>query len=140
MFTSSLTEEVKVLEEDIEAVKDKVDDPVMCEKIRQFVYASREIQEKVKTDAGTSTFHLYYFIQYHLISRLVDQPQKKLAFSQPLCDRGIGQSYHVHNGNALFGHSGLMHCTSSTVKHWRTQTTMTDHKTMMLGCLKTLEY
>lgn len=52
MFTSSLTEEVKVLEEDIEAVKEKVDDPVMCEKIRLFVYAPREIQDMYKTDAG----------------------------------------------------------------------------------------
>jgi hypothetical protein len=55
MFTSSLSEEVKVLEEDIEAVKNKVDDPVMCEKIRQFVYAPREIQEMFKADAGQST-------------------------------------------------------------------------------------
>lgn len=52
MFTSSLSEEVKALEEDIEAVKDKVDDPVMCAKIRQFVYAPREIQEMYKADAG----------------------------------------------------------------------------------------
>lgn len=53
MFTSSLTEEVKVLEEEIAAVKDKVDDPIMCAKIRQFVYAPREIQEMFKIDAGT---------------------------------------------------------------------------------------
>lgn len=52
MFTSSLTEAVKVLEEEIEAVKDKVDDPVMCAKIRQFVYAPREIQVMFKEDAG----------------------------------------------------------------------------------------
>lgn len=54
MFTSSLTEEVKALEEDIEAVKDKVDDPIMCEKVRQFVYAPREIQDMLKADAGQS--------------------------------------------------------------------------------------
>jgi hypothetical protein len=53
MFTSSLSEEVKVLEEDIEVVKDKVDDPVICEKIRQFVYAPREIQDMFKADAGS---------------------------------------------------------------------------------------
>lgn len=52
MFTSSLSEEVKALEEDIEAVKSKVDDPVMCEKIRLFVYAPREIQAMYKADAG----------------------------------------------------------------------------------------
>lgn len=54
MFTGSLTEEVKALEEDIEGVKAKVDDPVMCEKIRQFVYAPREIQDMFKADAGQS--------------------------------------------------------------------------------------
>ncbi len=52
MFTSSLNEEVKSLEEDIEAVKDKVDDPVICEKVRQFVYGPREIQAIYKNDAG----------------------------------------------------------------------------------------
>jgi hypothetical protein len=52
MFTSSLTEEVKALEEEIEAVKDKVDDPIMCAKIRQFVYAPREIQAMFKEDAS----------------------------------------------------------------------------------------
>lgn len=52
MFTSSLTEEVKALEGEIEAVQDKVDDPMMCVKIRQFVYAPREIQDMYKADAG----------------------------------------------------------------------------------------
>jgi Domain of unknown function in PX-proteins (DUF3818) len=52
MFTSSLNEEVKSLEEDIEAVKDKVDDPVICEKVRQFVYGPKEIQAMYKSDAG----------------------------------------------------------------------------------------
>jgi hypothetical protein len=53
MFTSSLNEEVKLLEEDIEAVKEKVDDPVICEKVRQFVYAPKEIQAIYKGDSGT---------------------------------------------------------------------------------------
>ncbi|TFK55731.1 hypothetical protein OE88DRAFT_1652180 [Heliocybe sulcata] len=52
MFTSSLTEEVHALEEDIEAVKDKVDDPVLCEKIKVFVYAAKEIQDIYKADAA----------------------------------------------------------------------------------------
>jgi len=33
-----------MLEEDVEAVKDKVDDPMMCEKVRLFIYAPPEIQ------------------------------------------------------------------------------------------------
>ena len=57
MFTSSLTEEVKSLEAEIESVKDKVDDPVMCAKVRQFVYAPREIQAMFKDDAGKKKFH-----------------------------------------------------------------------------------
>lgn len=52
MFTSSLIEEVKSLEEDIEAVKEKVDDPVICEKVRQFVYAPKEIQAVYKGESG----------------------------------------------------------------------------------------
>jgi hypothetical protein len=55
MFTSSLNEEVKSLEEDIEAVKEKVDDPVICEKIRRFVYAPKEIQATYKSDSGIVT-------------------------------------------------------------------------------------
>ncbi len=63
MFTSSLTEEVKVLEEQIEAVKDKVEDPIICEKMRQFVYAPKEIQDLYRIDAGQSTagFTLAFF-------------------------------------------------------------------------------
>ena len=61
MFTGSLTEEVTQLHEEIEAVKDKVDDPVMCDKVRQFVYASPEIQEMFKADSGKllDVFDLY---------------------------------------------------------------------------------
>jgi hypothetical protein len=52
LFTSSLFDEVKGLEEEIGSAKDKVDDPVMCAKVRQFVYAPREIQAMFKEDAG----------------------------------------------------------------------------------------
>ncbi|KAG7449198.1 uncharacterized protein BT62DRAFT_669297 [Guyanagaster necrorhizus] len=51
MFSSSLTEETRALEEEIEAVKAKVDDPMMCEKIRLFIYGPREIQDMYKADA-----------------------------------------------------------------------------------------
>ncbi|KAH8118297.1 hypothetical protein DFH11DRAFT_1686497 [Phellopilus nigrolimitatus] len=55
MFTSSLQEDVKALEDDIAAVKDKVEDDVICEKIRQFVYAPKEIQGIYKADAEQPT-------------------------------------------------------------------------------------
>ncbi|KAF9462670.1 hypothetical protein BDZ94DRAFT_1260957 [Collybia nuda] len=58
MFTSSLSEEVKALEADIEAVKDKVDDPMMCAKVKQFVYAPREIQDMYKVDAAAEHMNL----------------------------------------------------------------------------------
>jgi hypothetical protein len=51
LFTSSLTEESKQLEEDIEAVKQKVDDPMICEKVRLFIYAPPEIQQFYKDEA-----------------------------------------------------------------------------------------
>lgn len=54
MFTSSLTEESKQLEEDIEAVKEKIDDPMMCEKVRLFIYAPPEIQQFYKEEARKS--------------------------------------------------------------------------------------
>lgn len=52
MFTGSLLEEVKALEEDIEAIKEKVEDPIVCEKVRLFVYAPPEIQAIYKADAS----------------------------------------------------------------------------------------
>ena len=65
MFTSSLTEEVKSLEAEIESVKDKVDDPIMCAKVCQFVYAPREIQAMFKDDAGKKNlFHGAFYISF----------------------------------------------------------------------------
>lgn len=59
MFTSSLAEEVKGLEEEIEAVKDKIEDPIICEKIRNYVYAPKEIQAVYKADARKAFRCLY---------------------------------------------------------------------------------
>jgi hypothetical protein len=58
MFSSSLTEEVRTIEEDIEAVKAKVDDSVMCEKLRLFVNAPREIQDTYRADAAETGISL----------------------------------------------------------------------------------
>ena len=52
MFTSSLMEESRALQEDIAAVADKVNDPAMCEKVRKFIYAPREIQGIYRADAS----------------------------------------------------------------------------------------
>ncbi|KAI0771644.1 hypothetical protein BD413DRAFT_625140 [Trametes elegans] len=58
MFTGQLMEEARALEEDIDAVRDKVDDPIMCEKVRLFVYAPREIQAVYKADAAAENMHV----------------------------------------------------------------------------------
>ncbi|KAJ3484539.1 hypothetical protein NLI96_g5579 [Meripilus lineatus] len=58
MFTGSLVEEVRALEGDIEAVKAKVDDPMMCEKVKVFVNAPKEIQAIYKADAAAEDIHV----------------------------------------------------------------------------------
>jgi hypothetical protein len=56
MFTGSLQEEVKSLEEDIESVRSKVEDPQICDKVKMFAYAPPEIQAIYKADAGAPGF------------------------------------------------------------------------------------
>ncbi|KAI0092424.1 hypothetical protein BDY19DRAFT_924281 [Irpex rosettiformis] len=58
MFTGSLMEEVKALEEDIEAIKQKVEDPLLCEKVRLYVNAPLEIQSIYKLDATSEDMHV----------------------------------------------------------------------------------
>ncbi|ESK96008.1 px domain-containing protein [Moniliophthora roreri MCA 2997] len=69
MFTGSLTEEVRALEEEIEAVRAKVEDPIMCEKVKLFVYAPKEIQDMYKADAASENLNLLT-----VILRSGDQP------------------------------------------------------------------
>ena len=52
MFAGSLLEEVKAVEDDIASVREKVEDPILCEKVRMFIYAPFEIQGIYKADAG----------------------------------------------------------------------------------------
>ncbi|KIJ56683.1 hypothetical protein M422DRAFT_197782 [Sphaerobolus stellatus SS14] len=58
MVTSGIAEEVKALQEQIDAVKDKVEDDTLCEKIRLFVYAPAEIQALFKADAAAEKFDI----------------------------------------------------------------------------------
>ncbi|KAF8845796.1 hypothetical protein BDN67DRAFT_993435 [Paxillus ammoniavirescens] len=58
MFSSSLTEEVKTLNTYIEHVSVKIDSPILCEKIRLFVSAPREIQDMYRADAKAENTHL----------------------------------------------------------------------------------
>ncbi|KAH0839734.1 hypothetical protein J3R83DRAFT_674 [Lanmaoa asiatica] len=58
MFTSSLTEEVRSLNTYIDHVSAKIDSPVLCEKVRLFVYAPREVQEMCRMHAQLEHTHL----------------------------------------------------------------------------------
>lgn len=59
MFAGSLLEEVKALEDDITSVRERVEDPVLCEKVRLFIYAPFEIQGIYKADAGMHAATLF---------------------------------------------------------------------------------
>ncbi|KAI5124999.1 hypothetical protein M0805_007423 [Coniferiporia weirii] len=86
MFTSSLQEDVKTLEDEIEAVKEKVEDDMMCEKIRQFVYAPKEIQSVYKADAATEGLNLLT-----VVLRSGEQP----ALSRPQMHR-VMRAHRAH--------------------------------------------
>jgi Domain of unknown function in PX-proteins (DUF3818) len=103
MFTSSLNEEVKLLEEDIEAVKDKVDDPVICEKVRQFVYAPKEIQAIYKGDSG-----IFIPNQRHTLTLIRHPFQLERIYISSLQSfvPGRSQSSRVHRCSGLFNHIG----------------------------------
>ncbi|KAF8339060.1 uncharacterized protein EI90DRAFT_3040179 [Cantharellus anzutake] len=75
MFTSSMTEEVKELEEEIQAVKDKVEDLILCEKVRNFVYAPKEIQDVYKADAAEENCNLLTVILRSPEEPTLNRPQ-----------------------------------------------------------------
>ncbi len=63
MFSSSLSEDVRLIQEDIEAVADKIDDPVLCQKIEHYANAPFQIQEIYRKDAGAHPFPYYVEFQ-----------------------------------------------------------------------------
>jgi hypothetical protein len=52
MFSSGLNDEVRELKSDMEMVAQKIDSPVMVQKVKAFVTAPIEIQRVFKADAG----------------------------------------------------------------------------------------
>ncbi|PWZ03194.1 hypothetical protein BCV70DRAFT_197427 [Testicularia cyperi] len=58
MFSSSLQDEVRELDEVCAAIAAKVEDPDICEKVRQFVYAPPEIQDTFRRDAEAERLDL----------------------------------------------------------------------------------
>ncbi|KZT62904.1 hypothetical protein CALCODRAFT_513796 [Calocera cornea HHB12733] len=58
MFSTSLSEEVKGLQEDIDAVKEKIGDDMLCQKVKMFVDAPQEIQQVYIADAAEENIAL----------------------------------------------------------------------------------
>ncbi|CAE6439596.1 hypothetical protein ACGC1H_000805 [Rhizoctonia solani] len=75
MFTSSLSEEVRALQEDIQAVEDKVEDPILCEKVKQFINAPRDVQKLFKADAAAENLNLISVILRSEASPTLNRPQ-----------------------------------------------------------------
>ncbi|TXT04944.1 hypothetical protein VHUM_04027 [Vanrija humicola] len=75
MFSQSLTEDVRYLAEDIQAVQDKIDDPVLCEKIEQYVSAPFDIQEIYRQDAVQENTDLLVVILRSPETPILSRPQ-----------------------------------------------------------------
>jgi hypothetical protein len=52
MFSTSLNEDIREIQEQIDLISEKIADPDYCEKVKQFVIAPLEIQQIFKADAG----------------------------------------------------------------------------------------
>ena len=75
MFSTSLADDVRYLVEDIQAVQDKIDDPVLCQKIDQYVNAPWEIQEMFRKDANDENLDLLVVILRSPEMPLLSRPQ-----------------------------------------------------------------
>lgn len=80
MFSQSLTEDVRFLAEDIQAVQDKIDDPVLCQKVEQYVQAPFEIQEIFRNDAVSENVDLLVVILRSPDMPALSRPQMQRVF------------------------------------------------------------
>ncbi|CAK9782241.1 hypothetical protein CC85DRAFT_282255 [Cutaneotrichosporon oleaginosum] len=80
MFSQSLTEDVRYLAEDIQAVQDKIDDPVLCQKIEQYVMAPFDIQEIFRSDAVAENLDLLVVILRSPDMPALSRPQMQRVF------------------------------------------------------------
>jgi hypothetical protein len=75
MFTSSLSDEVRALQEDIQAVEDKVDDPILCEKMKQFINSPPDVQKIFKADAAAEKLNIISVILRSEAPPTLNRPQ-----------------------------------------------------------------
>ncbi|GMK60115.1 hypothetical protein CspeluHIS016_0903320 [Cutaneotrichosporon spelunceum] len=80
MFSQSLTEDVRYLAEDIQAVQDKIDDLVLCQKVEQYVTSPFEIQEIFREDAIAENVDLLVVILRSPDMPALSRPQMQRVF------------------------------------------------------------
>ncbi|KAH7105679.1 hypothetical protein BKA62DRAFT_741511 [Auriculariales sp. MPI-PUGE-AT-0066] len=74
LFTGSLQEEVKMLQEDIASVQSKIEDNDFCEKVRSFVYAPPDVRALFRVDAAAEGQNLWT-----VVLRASEQPMLNRA-------------------------------------------------------------
>ena len=80
MFSANLSDDVRVITEDITAVAEKIDDPVLCQKIEQYATASFEIQEIYRKDAAEEGLDLLVVILRSPEPPTLSRPQYQRVF------------------------------------------------------------
>lgn len=80
MFSANLSDDVRIITEDIVAVAEKIDDPVLCQKIEQYATASFEIQEIYRKDAAAEGLDLLVVILRSPEPPTLSRPQYQRVF------------------------------------------------------------
>jgi len=80
MFSTALNEDVRLIGEDINAVAEKVDDPIICQKIEHFASAPFEIQEIYRKDAASEGLDLLVVILRSPDMPSLSRPQFQRVF------------------------------------------------------------
>lgn len=89
MFSSSLQEEARDLQELVNAIKAKIEDETLCEKVRLFVYAPPDVQNVYKADAESE--------KVDLLTTILRSPEEP-RLNRPQIHRVIkaSRSYEVY--------------------------------------------
>ena len=80
MFSQSLNEDVRLIAEDILGISERVDDPVLCQKIQQYAEAPYEVQEIYRKDAATENLDLLVVILRSPDIPTLSRPQLQRAY------------------------------------------------------------
>ena len=73
IFSLMLNDGIRAYQKSIESVRDKIGDPVLCEKIRLFTYADEALKEGIRNDSKDDQVDLVVAI---LRSDIIEPPLK----------------------------------------------------------------